>query len=204
MKSREEDSRDETRAARIRTLLTRSIEVKQQLLADAGLIAATEALAGLSARTLESGCRIIFAGNGGSFADAQHLATEFASRFVKDRRPLAAFALGTNGSAISAIANDYGFDQVFAREITALGSRGDLFVPISTSGSSSNILAAVQAARQKGLAVFGLTGASGGQLASLCDCIRVPSEETPRIQECHILLGHIICDLTERQLFADL
>lgn len=187
----------------VRALIGESLAVYRRLLADEQLHGEVASLVDLCVATLQAGGKIIFAGNGGSFADAQHLATEFASRFQLDRTPLAAIALATNGSSISATANDFGYEQVFARELLALGAAGDLFIPISTSGNSANLLAAVQIALQKGISVVGLTGATGGKLAALGNCIRVPATVTSRIQESHILLGHIVCGLTEARLFPD-
>jgi D-sedoheptulose 7-phosphate isomerase len=145
--------------------------------------------------------KVIFAGNGGSFADSQHLAAEFVSRFLFDRNALPAIALGTNNSNITAIGNDYGYKQVFARELTALGNEGDIFIPITTSGNSENIIEAVRVANEKKIQTIGLTGNSGGKLDSLCNCIKVPSDEVPRIQECHILIGHILCQIAEEGIF---
>lgn len=171
-------------------------------MADEALVAQVERLAQICLRSLQSEGKIIFAGNGGSFADAQHLSAEFTSRFMFDRRPLASVALGTNSSTISAIGNDYGYEQVFARELQALARPQDLFIAISTSGNSPNILASAEVARSLGIATIGLTGQSGGKLAQLCECIRVPAADTARIQECHILIGHIMCCLVERAYFA--
>ena len=151
--------------------------------------------------TLKTGGKVIFAGNGGSFADAQHLSAEFTSRFMFDRSPLASIALGTNSSAMSAIGNDYGYDQVFARELKALGGPNDVFIPISTSGNSANIIQAVEIAIDKKIYTLGLTGESGGVMKNLCNCLCIPSQNTARIQECHILLGHILCGIVETRYF---
>lgn len=186
----------------IRAEVSASIAVKQALLNDAGLLAQIESLASKSMSSLRAGGKIIFAGNGGSFADAQHLSAEFVSRFKFDRAPLASLALGTNNSAISAIGNDYGYDQVFARELEAVAKAGDVFVGISTSGNSPNILAAAEKAIAMGIGCFCLTGRTGGKLAGICECLRMPSDETARIQECHITIGHIVCGLVESQYFA--
>ena len=152
-------------------------------------------------KCLSNDNKVIFAGNGGSFADSQHLAAEFVSRFLFDRNALPAIALGTNNSNITAIGNDYGYKQVFARELSALGNEGDVFIPITTSGNSENIIEAVRVAYEKKIQTIGLTGNSGGKLDSLCDCIKVPSDEVPRIQECHILIGHILCQIAEEGIF---
>ena len=186
----------------IRAEVSASIAVKQALLNDAGLLAQIDELASRCINSLRGGGKIIFAGNGGSFADAQHLSAEFVSRFKFDRAPLASLALGTNNSAISAIGNDYGYDQVFARELEAVAKAGDVFVGISTSGNSPNILAAAEKAAALGISCFCLTGRTGGKLAGICECLRMPSDETARIQECHITIGHIICGLVESQYFA--
>ena len=140
-------------------------------------------------------------GNGGSAADAQHIAAELTGRFFRDRRPLRALPLHGNISSLTAIGNDYGYDEVFAREVGAHGREGDVLLAISTSGNSPNVLRAIEAARQQRMAVIGLTGADGGKMRDLCDiCLHVPSRSTPRIQECHILIGHTICELLERIL----
>lgn len=178
-----------------------SIAVKEAVLRDSKIIAQIEELTQKCLYSLRSGGKVIFAGNGGSFADAQHLSAEFTSRFLFDRAPLASIALGTNNSAISAIGNDYGYEQVFARELIAIAKPEDLFIPISTSGNSANILAAVAHARLQGIETMGLSGLDGGKLVGACNCICVPSSETARIQECHILIGHIVCGLVEEEYF---
>ena len=185
----------------IRAQIEASICVKQAVLGDGKLIAQIETLATNCVKCIQSGGKIMFAGNGGSFADAQHLSAEFISRFLFDRAPLASLVLGANNSAISAIGNDYGYDQVFARELKGVAKAGDVFIPISTSGNSPNILLAVDEAKQQGLVTMALTGADGGKLAAMCDCLCVPSRETARIQECHIMMGHILCGLVETALF---
>ena len=155
----------------------------------------------LIAAVLEHDGRLFLAGNGGSAADAQHIATELIGRFLKDRRPMAAIALNSNGASSSAIGNDFGHEFVFARELAALGRSGDVLLAISTSGNSPSILRAVDAARQRDMRVLGLTGESGGRLRDSCDlCLCVPSASTPRIQEMHITIGHTICELLEARL----
>lgn len=145
--------------------------------------------------------QLLLAGNGGSAADAQHIAAELTGRFLRERRAFRAIALNTNASCITAIANDYGYDQVFARELSAHSRPGDVLVAISTSGNSSSILRAIEAARQRDVRVIGLTGESGGQMRTLCDlCLCVPSNRTARIQEMHITIGHTICELVEERL----
>ncbi len=171
------------------------------MLADETLLGQLERLAQACLATLRQGGKIIFAGNGGSFADAQHLSAEFTSRFMFDRAPLPSLALGTNSSAMSAIGNDYGYEQVFARELRAVAKPGDVFIPITTSGNSPNVLAAAVAAQELALTTIGWTGHTGGKLRSLCECMCIPSAETARIQECHILVGHILCELVEASYF---
>ena len=150
---------------------------------------------------LQAGGRLLFAGNGGSAADAQHWAGELVSRFYYDRPGLAAIALTTDSSILTAIGNDYGYDYVFARQVEALGQAGDVLLAISTSGNSPNILRAADAARERGMRVVGFTGKAGGALAAKCDtCFKVPSTETPRIQEGHEFLGHMVCALIEARM----
>jgi len=185
----------------IRLQISESIDTKKAILSDAGIISQLESLVILCLESLQAGGKIIFAGNGGSFADAQHLSAEFTSRFLFDRAPLASLALGTNNSSISAIGNDYGYDQVFSRELEAIAKPADVFIPITTSGNSSNILLAAEAAMRQGVKTVGLTGYPGGKLKAVCSCICVPSADTARIQECHIMLGHILCGLVERSYF---
>ena len=151
--------------------------------------------------SLRNGGKLVVFGNGGSAADAQHIAAELVGRYLKERRGLPALALTVNTSTLTAVANDYGYERIFARQVEALGRAGDICLALSTSGNSANVLAGVAAARQLGMRVIGMTGRSGGQLHNLCDlCIRVPSDETPRIQEAHILIGHVLCAFVEREL----
>lgn len=153
---------------------------------------------------LQQGGKILFAGNGGSAADAQHLAAELVSKLCFDRPGLPGLAITTDSSALTAIGNDYGYERLFARQVEALGNPGDMLWCFSTSGRSANILAALQTAQQKELATVGLSGASGGDMPPLCDyMIHIPSYETPKIQEGHIATGHIICAAIEERLFAD-
>lgn len=186
----------------IRDQIAASIAVKQAILADEKLIGQIAKLATDCIQCLRSGGKVIFAGNGGSFADAQHLSAEFTSRFMFDRAPLASLVLGANNSAISAIGNDYGYEQVFARELQGVAKLGDVFIPITTSGNSRNILIAVEQAKRQGLITVAFTGEDGGKLAALSDCLCMPSRETARIQECHIMIGHIVCGLVEKAYFA--
>lgn len=160
-----------------------------------------EAAAKLVCDALRGGGKLLLCGNGGSAADSQHIAAEMTGRFVKERRPLAAIALSTDTSALTCIANDYGFDEVFSRQVMALGARGDCLLAISTSGSSRNVVRAAEAARSAGISVIGLLGRDGGALRGLCDlAIIVSSQTTARIQEAHIFIGHTLCALVEEGL----
>lgn len=180
----------------LRQNLERSVEIHIRFL-QTSLPALTKAADALIA-AYGSGHKALFFGNGGSAADAQHLAAEFLGRYLRERAPMPALALNTNTSAVTAIANDYGYEQTFARQLRALSSRGDVAVGISTSGNSPNVLEAMACARELGLFTIALTGASGGEMGKLVDVlINVPSDETPRIQECHILAGHALCDAVE-------
>jgi len=189
----------------VRDRVQRSIEVKQALLSDATFDEMVAQAALQIVKALRSGGKVIFCGNGGSAADAQHLAAEFTGRYLKERSALPALALHANTSALTAIGNDYGFDRVFSRQMEALGKEGDVAVCISTSGNSPNVLRALEVAKSKSIYTVALTGASGGKMKQLADCtICIPSDETPRIQECHILTGHIICEIAEEMLFGSL
>ena len=178
--------------------ISSSIALKQQILGDPLLIAQIERLGERAALALESGGRILLAGNGGSFADSQHIAAEFVSKLMSDRIPLPAIALGTNSSSMSAIGNDYGYEFVFEREIRAIAGTKDIFIPISTSGNSPNILKAIESARLQDVEIVGLTGQTGGKMSELCECIKVPSPSTALVQECHIMIGHAVCSIAER------
>lgn len=182
----------------IRHNLLRSAENFTKLAEQADLIAS---IAAQMATSLQAGGKIMFCGNGGSAADAQHLAAELLGRYLRSRKALPALALTTDSSALTAIGNDFGFETIFARQIEGLGRAGDVLVAISTSGNSANILQAVRMAQTLGLTTIGLTGAGGGALAELCDlCLRVPSTDTPHIQEMHIAVGHLLCGLVETAL----
>ncbi len=186
----------------IRDQIRETVENLTAMSLDEDLIGRIEAVASGCLAALRNGNKILFAGNGGSAADSQHLAGELISRFHYDRPGLPAAALTTDTSVLTAIGNDYGFERLFARQIEAVGAAGDIFFAISTSGRSPNILEAVRVANERGLITVGLTGRKGSELAGLCNhCLRVPSDSTPRIQEGHILMGHIICQLIEAQLF---
>jgi D-sedoheptulose 7-phosphate isomerase len=186
----------------VRANIERSIEVHDRLVRECLDTIAAGADALIAAYS--AGHKALFFGNGGSAADAQHLAAEFVGRYLRERGPMPALALNANSSAVTAIGNDYGYDQVFARQLQAFAAPGDVVVAISTSGNSPSVIEAVRCARRMGLFTLGLTGASGGQLRGLVDVlIAVPSEETPRIQECHILIGHSLCDAVERAVTVE-
>jgi D-sedoheptulose 7-phosphate isomerase len=181
-----------------------AIDIKTALLLDSQFQDALAHVAMRIVASLRAGGKVIFFGNGGSAADAQHLTAEFTGRYLKERRALAALALSTNSSSVTAIGNDYGFDLVFARQLEALGKEGDVAIGISTSGNSRNVIRAFEVAKSKSIYAVALTGASGGAMKKIADLtICVPTEETPRIQECHILAGHIICEIVEVALFED-
>lgn len=180
-----------------------SIAVKSAILNNEVLFQNLEAAAQRMVELYRNDGKILFCGNGGSAADAQHLAAELSGRFGFDRPPLYAEALHVNTSYLTAVANDYSYEHVFARMVQAAGRSGDMLVALSTSGNSPNVLAAVRQARQQGMQVLALTGEGGGKLAAEADyLLAVPSTETPRIQEAHIMLGHILCDWVEQQLFS--
>ena len=179
-----------------------SIMIKNALINDRNLNIMLEKLSEKCLEALLNGGKIILAGNGGSFSDAQHLSAEFVSRFMIERKPLPAIALGTNSSIMSAVGNDYSFQEVFAREIEVIGNQNDIFIPITTSGNSKNILNAVDVALSKSIYTIGFTGQSGGLLSKKCETINVPTNVTARIQECHIFLGHLICQIVEENYFC--
>ncbi|MBM7132349.1 D-sedoheptulose 7-phosphate isomerase [Dyella mobilis] len=181
----------------------KSIQLLTDMSKDAQLPAQVALALEHSVAALKAGCKLLFAGNGGSAADAQHWAGELVSRFYFDRPGLPAIALTTDTSILTAIGNDYGYDYVFARQVEALGQKGDVLFAISTSGNSKNVLRAIEAARAKDMLVIGFTGQHGGLMGDKCDvCFRVPSTETPRIQEGHEALGHLICALIEQEMFG--
>ena len=188
---------------RIQESIEQSIAVKQQILADNDLMQRVADAAQLIEASLRAGGKIHFCGNGGSAADAQHLAAELSGRFYLDRKALPAEALHVNTSFLTAAANDYGYGKVYARLVEGCGRKGDVLVAISTSGNSSNIVEAAQTAQAMGMLVIALTGATGGALRAHCDILlNAPSQDTPRIQECHIMLGHILCENIEKELFG--
>jgi len=187
----------------IKSHLRKSIEVKKVILEDESYIEQLHEIADLTVQTYKRGNKTLLAGNGGSAADAQHIAGEFVSRFYFDRPGLASIALTTDTSILTAIGNDYGYNRLFARQLQANGQAGDLFFAISTSGNSINIIEAIHEAKKLGITTVGLTGNDGGKMTKLCDyCLCVPSNETPRIQETHILIGHIICAMVEEAIFG--
>jgi D-sedoheptulose 7-phosphate isomerase len=182
--------------------LVASREALQAAIEDEAFCRTVADIAERVARALLQGGKLLLAGNGGSAADAQHIAGELVGRLNYDRAPIAAIALTTDSSVVTAIANDYGYDRVFERQVLGLGCPGDVLIAISTSGRSPNILRTIGAAREKRLTVVGFTGRTGGEMAALCDlCLRAPSDSTPLIQQIHITAGHIICGLVEERLF---
>src|SRR5712692_10391499 len=188
---------------RVRCSIEASIGVKQQLLNDSETVAALAKVAETLIAAFKKGNKPLLFGNGGSAADAQHIAAEFVGRFAFNRPALPALALSVNTSAVTAIGNDFGFDLVFARQIEALGRSGDVAIGISTSGNSSNVLRALSVSKKMGLHTVGLTGCTGGKVKDVVDhCICAPSNETPRIQECHILIGHVISEIVEQTMFS--
>lgn len=182
-----------------------SLLVKQKMLSDTEILKNINQAAILITEAYKKGNKTLLAGNGGSAADAQHIAGEFVSRFYFDRPGLPAISLSTDTSILTAIGNDYGFDRLFARQVQAQACVGDVFIGITTSGNSQNIIKALSACKEKSIKTIVLTGELGGKVADLCDiCIKVPSTDTPRIQESHILIGHIICCIVEEQIFGHL
>ena len=188
----------------IKSEIQASIDVKVTLLSEDALMQQVLDLAEKCTGALRAGGKIIFCGNGGSFADAQHLSAEFTSRFLFDRPGLASLALGTNSSAMTAIGNDYGYENVFAREIQAITTPADVIIAITTSGNSGNILKALEAAEVANVPAVVLTGAGRGMLDDATETLNIPSTDTARIQECHILIGHILCGIVEANMFRNL
>ncbi|OYT13657.1 MAG: phosphoheptose isomerase [Bacteroidetes bacterium 4572_114] len=179
-----------------------SIETKQKVLKNKGLLKVIQDVANEMVSLFEHDGKVLFCGNGGSAADAQHLAAELSGRFYYDRPPLFAEALHVNTSYVTAVANDYSYDEIFARLVKAKGRKGDMLFALSTSGNSKNILKAIRVAKDQGMITVGLTGEAGGAMKDVCNyLINVPSNDTPRIQEAHILLGHIVCEIVESKLF---
>lgn len=181
----------------------KSIDVKQQLLENSEIMELIKEVALKCVEVYKNGNKTLIAGNGGSAADAQHIAGEFVSRFYFDRPGLASIALTTDTSIMTAIGNDYGYEKLFSRQVQANGVKGDMFIGISTSGNSANVLEALNESNKKGMITVGFTSEKGGKMAEMCDyCIKVPSNETPRVQEAHILIGHIICAVVEEAIFG--
>lgn len=186
----------------INKIIEESISVKQQILADESLLATIEDVVTVVTNAFKNGNKVLFCGNGGSAADAQHLAAEFSGRFYKNRKALPSEALHVNTSYLTAVANDYSFDVIYARLIDGIGEANDVLVGLTTSGNSANIVKAFEAAHEKQMVTIGFTGATGGVLKAFSDyLINVPSTDTPRIQESHIMIGHIVCQLVEANLF---
>ena len=190
--------------ARVSQLIEASIATKQSLLRSTDVVLTVAKVSELLIDVLKGGNKVLLFGNGGSAADAQHIAAELVGRFAFDRPALPALALSVNSSCVTAIGNDYGFDRVFSRQLEALARPGDIAIGISTSGNSLNVQDAMSVAKKIGLHTVALTGRGGGKLRNIVDhCICAPSDETPRIQECHILIGHIISELVEREIFHE-
>ncbi len=182
--------------------LTASIQLKQTVLADKALLATINNLANQIVTAYQQKGKVLFAGNGGSAADAQHLAAELSGRYYYDRPPLSSEALHVNTSFLTAVANDYSYDEVYARLIKAIGNKGDVLIGLSTSGNSMNIVNALIQAKKQGVITVGFTGLGGGKMKAYCDVlIEIPSKDTPRIQECHMLIGHAVCEIVEQKLF---
>ncbi|MBK8846652.1 MAG: D-sedoheptulose 7-phosphate isomerase [Bacteroidetes bacterium] len=187
---------------KIRNIIQASVDTKLKWMNDAALIHTIEQVVTEITNCFKADGKLLLCGNGGSAADAQHLAAEFTGRFYTDREPLFAEALHVNTSYLTAVANDYSYDEVYARLVKAKGRKGDILIALSTSGNSANIIKALQVAKERGLIIVGLTGATGGKMKDLCNyLINIPSNDTPRIQESHITAGHIICQLVEENMF---
>lgn len=188
----------------IKKIISASIETKRQILDNDVFIKKIETAVEIIVHAFQNGNKVLFCGNGGSAADAQHLAAEFSGRFYKNRKALPSEALHCNTSYLTAVANDYSYDVIYARLIDGLGNEGDVLVGLSTSGNSPNIVKAFEVAKEKKVTTIGFTGAAGGKMKDISDHLfNVPSTDTPRIQESHILIGHIICQLVEEKLFKD-
>jgi D-sedoheptulose 7-phosphate isomerase len=187
---------------KVQSIISESISVKSKILSDSEMISDIIEVSDLITTCFKGGGKVLFCGNGGSAADAQHLAAEFSGRFYKDREPLFSESLSVNPSYVTAVANDYSYNEVYSRLVKAMGRPGDILVAISTSGNSQNVINAVEVANSIGMTTIGLTGESGGIMNQICGYIlRVPSTDTPRIQESHIMIGHIICEIVEDNLF---
>lgn len=188
----------------IKNIIQESIDIKQALLQDEKLLQSIEEITTELTQVFKSDGKALFCGNGGSASDAQHLAAEFSGRFYLEREPLFAEALHVNTSFLTAVSNDYGYEEAYARMVRAAGRRGDMLFALSTSGNSPNIIRAIEDARKIGMKIVGMTGQSGGKMKDKCDwLLNVPSTNTPRIQEAHILMGHIVCEMVERDVFGN-
>ena len=190
--------------SRIKSSIKSSVENHTRVLNDSNLQINIERIVTNSIEAFKNDKKMLFCGNGGSASDAQHIAAELSGRFYKDRPPLYAEALHVNSSYMTAVANDYGYEETYARMVEASGRKGDILVGISTSGNSPNVVKAMQNAKEIGMITVGFTGSKGGKMKEICDImIQVPSDDTPRIQEVHILVGHIICQLIEEEMFPN-
>lgn len=187
---------------KIKKDINESAKVKELILKDPSIINLINEIARDCIECIKNGGKVIFCGNGGSFSDAQHLSAEFTGKYAFDRDPLASIVLGANSSSMSAIGNDYGFVNVFSRELEAVGKSSDLLLGITTSGNSENIISVIEKANSMNIKVYILTGISGGHVQSKATCLNVPSDVTARIQECHIMIGQIICGIVETEFFA--
>jgi len=188
--------------SRIKESIIQSIETKQRILNDPSLLKVIEDVVNACTTAFCNGNKVLFCGNGGSAADAQHLAAEFSGRFYYDRPPLPSEALHVNTSYLTAVANDYSYDEVYSRIVRGSGREGDVLIGLSTSGNSKNVIRAFEAANEKGIITVAFTGESGGKMRNIVDfLIRVPSSDTPRVQEAHVLIGHIICEMVESSIF---
>jgi len=186
----------------IQSIVQASIDTKNRVLADQALLDTVGSVAEAMTTAFKNGKKVLFCGNGGSAADAQHLAAEFSGRFYYDRPPLYSEALHVNSSYVTAVGNDYSYDVIYSRMIEAMGKEGDVLVGISTSGNSTNVVKALEAANKLGMITVGMTGESGGKMKEVSTfLVNIPSKDTPRIQECHILLGHIMCEIVEANVF---
>ncbi len=188
----------------IQSIIEKSIAAKQQIIDDQTLMVTVQKISDAIVNCYKKGGKVLFCGNGGSAADAQHLAAELSGRFYFDRPPLEAEALHVNSSYVTAVANDYSYNNIYSRYVKGVGKPGDIIIGLSTSGNSENIVRALQVAKQKNMITVGMTGEAGGKMKDLSDfLLNVPSTDTPRIQESHILLGHIFCEIVEDQLFGN-
>jgi len=188
----------------IEKIIGESIATKQRILENKELVQRIDEFKSMIIAAYRNGAKVLFCGNGGSAADAQHIAAELSGRFYLNRKPLYAEALHCNSSFVTSVSNDYGFENVFSRAVEAFAHKGDILVGISTSGNSANVLKACEKAREIGVSIIAMTGNDGGKMAQLSDLlINVPSTDTPRIQEAHIMIGHIVCELVEKELFGN-